>query len=140
MSSIPPEYHNLHEVFSKTSSNKLLEHGPSDMHIEFKEGLKPKNTGVRPMSPLELEELRRYLKENLDEGWIRRSKSPVSAPIVFAQKKDGSIQKIVLTLTTKYSLFCPLHNLGAHRGIHLNLQAKFGSNDIFQYFIYFHTL
>lgn len=62
------------------------------MKIEFKEGQEPKNTGLRPMSPKELEELRKYLDENLGKGWIRRSKSPVSAPIVFARKKDGSIR------------------------------------------------
>ena len=44
------------------------------------------------MSPIELEELRHYLEENLGKRWIRRSKSSVSAPIVFARKKDGSIR------------------------------------------------
>jgi hypothetical protein len=44
------------------------------------------------MSLVELEELRRYLEENLGNGWIRRSKSPVSAPIIFAKKKDGTIR------------------------------------------------
>ena len=31
----------------------------------------------------------------MGKGWIRRSKSPVSAPIVFAKKKDGSIRVCV---------------------------------------------
>lgn len=62
------------------------------MKIEFKSGQEPRNIGLRPMSPMELEELRRYLEENLEKGWIRPSKSPVSAPIVFARKKDGSIR------------------------------------------------
>ena len=44
------------------------------------------------MSPVELEELHKYLEKNLDKEWIRRSKFPISAPIMFAQKKDGSIR------------------------------------------------
>lgn len=89
---IPIQYQDLREAFSEKASNELPEHGPSDMKIESKEGQEPRNTGLRPMSPVELEELRKYLEENLGKGWIRRSKSPVSAPIVFARKKDGSIR------------------------------------------------
>lgn len=90
--SIPTEYQDLHEAFSEQASNELPDHGPSDMKIDFKEGQEPRNTGLRPMSPVELQELRKYLEENLGKGWIRQSKSPVSAPIVFAKKKDGSIR------------------------------------------------
>lgn len=92
---IPEEYQDLRGAFSEQASNELPDHGPLDMKIEFKEGEEPRNTGLRPMSPVELEELRRYLEENLGKGWIRRSKSPVSAPIVFARKKDGSIRVCV---------------------------------------------
>ena len=66
--SIPVEYQDLQGVFSEEASNKLPEHGVSDMKIEFKEGQEPRNTGLRPMSPVELEELRRYLEENLGKG------------------------------------------------------------------------
>ena len=90
-SPIPCEYEDLHEAFSEEASNELISHGPADMKIEFKDGQEPRNIGLRPMSPMELEEVRRYLEENLDKGWIRRSKSPVLAPIVFVRKKDGSI-------------------------------------------------
>ena len=88
---IPVKYQDLWEAFSEEASNKLPSHGVLDMKIEFKEGKELCNTGLQPMSPMELEELRQYLEENLDKGWIQRSKSPVSAPIVFAQKKNGSI-------------------------------------------------
>jgi hypothetical protein len=90
--SIPKEYEDLHEAFNEEASNELPDHGPSDMKIEFKEGQEPRNTGLRSMSPMELEEVRKYLEENLGKGWIRRSKSPVSAPIVFVRKKDSSIR------------------------------------------------
>ena len=65
------------------------------MKIDFKEWQEPQNTNLQPMSPMELEELLKYLEENLGRGWIRRSKSPVLAPIVFAKMKDGSIKVCV---------------------------------------------
>ena len=77
--------------FSQESSNELLDHGVLDMKFEFKDRQEPRNTSLWPMSPVELEEIQRYSEENLGKWWIKRSKSPLSAPIVFAEKKDGSI-------------------------------------------------
>ena len=62
------------------------------MKIDFKEGHEFQNNGLWPMSPVELEDLRKYLEENLGKEWIRQSKSPILALIVFAKKKDGSIK------------------------------------------------
>lgn len=42
------------------------------------------------MAPLELEELRKQLKELLDEGYIQPSKAPYGAPVLFQKKQDGS--------------------------------------------------
>ena len=95
MESIPIEYQDMQGVFSEEASNELLEHGVSDMKIKFKDGQELRNTNLRPMSPVELEELWRYLEENLGKGWIGQSKSPVSAFIVFARIKDGSIRVCV---------------------------------------------
>lgn len=89
---IPPEYSDLKGAFNEEASNELPNHDISDMKIDLKEGQEPRNTGLRPISPIELETLRKYLDVNLGKGWIRRSKSLVSAPIVFAWKKDGSIR------------------------------------------------
>ena len=66
--SIPIEYQDLQRAFSEETSNELPEHGVLDMKIEFKEGQEPRNTGLRPMSSMELEELRLYLEENLENG------------------------------------------------------------------------
>ena len=44
------------------------------------------------MAPLELEELRRKLKELLDAGYIRPSKSPYGEPVLFQKKHDGSLR------------------------------------------------
>lgn len=54
---VPSDYQDLQGVFSEQSANELPDHGIADMKIEFKDGQEPKNTGLRPMSPVELEEL-----------------------------------------------------------------------------------
>lgn len=57
-------------VRTQEASNELPNHGMLDMKIEFKEGQEPRNTGLRPMSPMELEDLCKYLEENLEKWWI----------------------------------------------------------------------
>ena len=47
------------------------------------------------MSPLELDELRRQLKELVDLGLIRPSSSPWGALVLFIHKKDGSLRMCV---------------------------------------------
>jgi len=38
----------------------------------------------------EMKALREYLKENLHKGFIRKSRSPAGAPVLFVRKHDGS--------------------------------------------------
>ncbi|KAG2190783.1 hypothetical protein INT47_012934, partial [Mucor saturninus] len=47
------------------------------------------------MSPRELDELKKQLKELLDLGLIRPSSSPWGAPILFVKKKDGAMRMCV---------------------------------------------
>ncbi|KAG2191851.1 hypothetical protein INT47_002866, partial [Mucor saturninus] len=47
------------------------------------------------MSPLELDELKRQLKELLDLGLIRPSASPWGAPVLFVKKKDGAMRMCI---------------------------------------------
>jgi hypothetical protein len=44
---------------------------------------------------MELEVLRTYLTNYMARGWIRRSKSPAGAPILFVKKKDGTMRLYV---------------------------------------------
>ena len=41
---------------------------------------------------MELETLKTYIKANLASGFIRPSKSPADAPILFVRQKDGSLR------------------------------------------------
>lgn len=63
-----------------------------DHCIELVPGAKPPAMASYRMSPLELEELRRQLKEMLDAGYIQPSKAPYGAPVLFQKKHDGSIR------------------------------------------------
>ena len=47
------------------------------------------------LSPVELETLREYIDENLANGFIRHSRSPVGAPIFFIKKKNGTLRLVV---------------------------------------------
>ena len=50
---------------------------------------------IYSLSPVELEALSDFLKENLRKGFIRPSTSPPGAPILFVKKKDGSLRMCV---------------------------------------------
>jgi hypothetical protein len=49
----------------------------------------PPQLGLYNLSQRELQVLREYLDAALKKGWIRASKSPSAAPILFVLKKDG---------------------------------------------------
>jgi hypothetical protein len=67
---------------------------PLERELEFtiyqKSGTGPTTRTPYRMSTLELQELKMKLKELLDLGIIRPSVSPLGAPVIFIQKKDGS--------------------------------------------------
>ena len=52
------EHQDLRRAFIEEASNELLDYGPSNIKIKFKEGEEPQNIGLRPMSLAGLEELR----------------------------------------------------------------------------------
>jgi len=78
-------------VFAKEDFDILLEHRKWDHAIELIPGAEPKSSKVYPLSPLEQTELDAFLEENLHTGRIRPSKSPITAPVFFIKKKDGSL-------------------------------------------------
>ncbi|GBG80277.1 hypothetical protein CBR_g30644 [Chara braunii] len=47
------------------------------------------------MSPGELDELRRQLKELVEKGWIRPSVSPYGCPVLFVPKKEGTLRMCI---------------------------------------------
>ena len=84
-----------------------------DHAIELEPGSAPPHRGVIRLSPPELEELTRQLKELLEKGFIRPSVSPYGAPVLFVSKlkEPGALRMVVdyralnkLTVKNKYPL------------------------------------
>ena len=65
------------------------------MAIKLLLGKEPLYRPIYPLSQTKLAALRDFLEENLAKGFIQESKSPVGTPILFAPKKDGSLQLCV---------------------------------------------
>lgn len=91
----PAPYGRWSSVFSEENAAKLPEHGPFDLSIELEEGKRPSFAPLYNLSETELAVLRKYLDEYIAKGWVRPSKSPAGANILFAKKKDGSLRLCV---------------------------------------------
>ncbi|KAG1282954.1 hypothetical protein G6F66_011024 [Rhizopus arrhizus] len=73
---------------------------------------RPVNKPPFKMSPLELDELQKQLKELLSLGLIRPTTSPWGAPVLFVRKKDGTLRmcidyRAVNTLTQRLNTPLP---------------------------------
>lgn len=99
------------DVFPEELPKKL----PPERQVQFKIDLHnnatPQKKGLYRLSQKELEELRKQLKELLDQGFIRPSTSPWGAPVLFASKRDGSLRLCIdyralnkLTIKNSYPL------------------------------------
>jgi len=92
LSCILEEYHEFADVFSKAKANTLALHWPYDLKINLEEGSNPPFGLIYSMSPSELQSLWEFLNEHLNIGFIQPSHSAYSTPILFIQKKDGSLR------------------------------------------------
>ena len=89
--SLPKEYHDFMDVFSKSKAGKLAEHQPYDLKITFDKGTVPPFSPIYSLSQEELAALRKFIDENLATGFICPSQPPCGAPVLFIRKKDGSL-------------------------------------------------
>ncbi|KAJ1580618.1 hypothetical protein NDA12_002918 [Ustilago hordei] len=92
---IPKPYQHLRDVFDEVEADKLPHHTEHDLHLKLIEGGKPPQGPLYLKGPKEMSELRRYLDENLEKGFIRPSKSPARSPVLFIPKKDGGLRLCV---------------------------------------------
>jgi hypothetical protein len=91
-----PEIHReWASVLSEEEINRLPDPTEYDHRMELVEGAVPPFGPLYPLSERELQALREYLRKELAEGKIRRSKSPAGAPITFVPKPDGSLRLCV---------------------------------------------
>jgi len=109
---IPPDcVRGFESIFAKEDFDILPEHRQWDHTIKLIPGSEPKSSKVYPLSLVEQKELDAFLEENLCTGQICPSKSPMTAPVFFIKKKDGSLRLVQdyralnsITVKNKYPL------------------------------------
>ena len=79
---VPRDLHEYLDVFNDEKANRFPESKIWDHKIEMKEGFEPKSFKNYNLSPAEQNELDKFLKENLDKGYIRPFKISNGIPIL----------------------------------------------------------
>jgi hypothetical protein len=83
------------DVMPEELPNKLPPRKQVDHAIEVILGVAPFAKAPYRMNHEELKELKAQLEELLAKGYIKPSKSPYGAPILFVHKKDGTLRMCV---------------------------------------------
>jgi hypothetical protein len=83
---VPTEYHDYLDIFNKEKAHWFSESRPWDLKIKMKKGFEPKSKLQSHQIKLD-----KFLKENLEKGYIRPSQLPMVSPFFFVSKKDGKL-------------------------------------------------
>ncbi|ERF68926.1 hypothetical protein EPUS_09504 [Endocarpon pusillum Z07020] len=90
---LPEQYHEFLSLFDKAAADKLPPHRPGvDHKIELLPNTEPPSGALYGMSRNELEVLDKTLKDYLSKNFIRASKSPAAAPVLFVKKPGGGLR------------------------------------------------
>jgi hypothetical protein len=111
----PKSIQKVLKEFKDVMPNELPKHLPPrrgvDHEIELVPGTKPPARAPYRMAIPELQELRKQLTELIDAGFIRPSKAPYGAPVLFQKKHDGSLRLCIdyralnkITIKKKYPI------------------------------------
>ena len=92
---VPPIYREYVEVFNEKNCNILPPHREYDCEIKLKNNSNLFYGPIYPLTEAERDELKKYIRENLEKGFIRKSTSPAGAPVLFVKKKDGSLRLVI---------------------------------------------
>ena len=134
---VPAKYSDFADVFSADLASELLKHtGINNYAIELVKGQQPPYGPIYSLRPVEIKTLKAYIETNLANGFIRPSKSPIGAPILFDRKLNGSLRLCIdyrgfnnLTIKNRYPLPLigeSLDRLGrAKRFTQLNLTSAY---------------
>ena len=87
--------HEFDDVIPAALPKDLPPRRPIDHRTELIPRSNPLALGPYRMSPAELLELRKKLKELLDAGLIQPSRAPYGAPVPFQKKQDGSLRMCI---------------------------------------------
>ena len=89
---IPSEYTEYTDVFSSDSAAEPPKHTDiNDYSINLIDDKQPPYGPIYSLRPVELETLKTYIEINLANNFIRPSKSPTGASILFIHKKNSSL-------------------------------------------------
>ncbi|KXN84441.1 hypothetical protein AN958_12606 [Leucoagaricus sp. SymC.cos] len=89
---IPKEYHSYLNIFSEEKVKHFLPPQKWNHHIDLLPTFKPKAFPNYKLAPKGMEELDKFLDENLEKGFIHPLKSPMASPFFFIGKKDQKLQ------------------------------------------------
>ena len=93
---VPAKYSDFADVFSSDLAFELPKHtGINDHAIKLVEGQQPPYGHIYSLGSVELKTLKAYIETNLANGFIRPSKLPAGALILFDRKSDGFFQLCV---------------------------------------------
>jgi hypothetical protein len=82
---LPPEFERFTDVFSPQANCVLPPHRDMDISINLKDGAVPPFGGLYNLSLDEQQQLKKYIDDNLKNGFIRLSSSSAAAPIFFVR-------------------------------------------------------
>ena len=92
----PTKYNDFVNIFLKESAEVLLKQIDINEHaIKLEEGTQPPYRPTYSLDLVELEIPKTYIETNLANSFIRLSKSPAGAPILFIHKPDSSLRLCV---------------------------------------------
>ncbi len=92
---IPSDYQAIQDVFSKQAATRFQPHRPWDCAIDLLPGAKLPKGRVYRLSIPERKAMEEYIKEALQQGFIRPSTSPAASSFFFVGKKDGGLRPCI---------------------------------------------
>src|SRR6266702_6533061 len=92
---VPEEYRRHARTFNEKESHRFPPAQPWDHVIELLlDAPKAFDCKIYPMTRGEEDSLQEFIKEQLEKGYIRPSKSPYVSPFFFIKKKDGKLRPV----------------------------------------------
>src|ERR1700679_1524108 len=89
---IPKEFHEFLDIFSEEKAARFPEPRTWHHKIGMKDTFVPKSFKMYNLTPEEQTELDKFLKDNLEKGYIDPSPSPMSFFFFFVKKKDRKLK------------------------------------------------
>jgi len=104
MSTVPEEYYDFVDIFSKLKASKLADHQPYDLKITLDEGTSLPYGSIYSLSQEELATLHKVIDENLAAGLIHPSHSPMEHQSSLLRRKMALFDfALIFEASTEFS-------------------------------------